>query len=76
MVDVRKQHRGGNRQSFLYGALLLTAGMAVVKVIGALFKVPLQRVVGEYGMGVFHVAYSFYGPVFSLAELDELPDEK
>ena len=45
MVDVRKQHRaedrGGNRQSFLYGALLLTAGMAVVKVIGALFKVPL-----------------------------------
>ena len=71
MVDVRKQHRavdrGGNRQSFLYGALLLTAGMAVVKVIGALFKVPLQRVVGEYGMGVFHVAYSFYGPVFSLA---------
>lgn len=66
-----KQHgkgRGGpRRQSFLYGALLLTAGMAAVKVIGALFKIPLQRVVGEYGMGVFHGAYSFYGPVFSLA---------
>ena len=41
--------------------------MAVVKVIGALFKVPLQRCVGEYGMGLFNVAYHFYGPVFSLA---------
>ena len=41
--------------------------MAVVKVIGALFKIPLQRVIGEYGMGLFNVAYNFYGPIFSLA---------
>lgn len=54
-------------QSFLQGALVLTAGMAVVKVIGALFKIPLKRVIGEYGMGIFNSAYSFYGPVFSLA---------
>ncbi len=54
-------------QNFLWGALVLTAGMAVVKVIGALFKVPLQRIVGEYGMGLFNVAYNFYGPIFSLA---------
>lgn len=55
------------RQSFLYGAIILTAGMAVVKVIGALFKIPLQHFIGEYGMGLFNVAYNFYGPVFSLA---------
>lgn len=55
------------RQSFLYGAVILTAGMAVVKVIGALFKIPLQHIIGEYGMGLFNVAYNFYGPVFSLA---------
>ena len=54
-------------QSFFQGALVLTAGMAVVKVIGALFKIPLKRVIGEYGMGLFNVAYNFYGPVFSLA---------
>ncbi len=54
-------------QNFLWGALVLTAGMAAVKVIGALFKVPLQRIIGEYGMGLFSVAYNFYGPVFSLA---------
>lgn len=55
------------RQNFFYGAMILTAGMAVVKVIGALFKIPLKYNLGEYGMGLFNVAYNFYGPVFSLA---------
>ncbi len=55
------------KQSFLYGAFILTAGMAVVKVIGAVFKIPLQHFIGEYGMGLFNVAYNFYGPIFSLA---------
>ena len=59
--------QGRRRQSFLHGALVLTAGMAVVKVLGALFKVPLTYVIGEYGIGLFNVAYHFYGPVFSLA---------
>lgn len=62
-----KQRRKGLRQNFLHGALILTAGMAVVKVIGALFKIPLKYAIGEYGMGLFNVAYNFYGPVFSLA---------
>lgn len=55
------------KQSFLYGAVILTAGMAVVKVIGAVFKIPLQHIIGEYGMGLFNAAYNFYGPIFSLA---------
>ena len=55
------------KQSFLYGAFILTAGMAIVKVIGAIFKIPLQHFIGEYGMGLFNVAYNFYGPIFSLA---------
>lgn len=63
----KTQGQGRRRQSFLRGALVLTAGMAVVKVLGALFKVPLTYVIGEYGMGLFSVAYHFFGPVFSLA---------
>lgn len=65
MQGTDKKRPGG--RNFLWGALVLTAGMAAVKVIGALFKVPLQRIVGEYGMGLFNVAYNFYGPIFSLA---------
>ena len=52
---------------FLRGAVILTAGMVFVKAAGALFKIPLKYAIGEYGMGLFNVAYSFYGPVFSLA---------
>ena len=59
--------QGRRRQSFLQGALVLTGGMALVKVMGALFKVPLTYAVGEYGIGLFHVAYHFYAPVLSLA---------
>lgn len=65
MTQQKKRKQRG--QSFLQGALILTAGMALVKVIGALFKIPLKYAVGEYGMGLFNVAYHFYGPVFSLA---------
>ena len=64
MAQERKPKR---RQSFLRGALVLTGGMAVVKVMGALFKVPLTYAIGEYGMGLFNVAYHFFAPVFSLA---------
>ncbi len=64
----KKETTAGKReQSFLHGALILTAGMAVVKIIGALFKIPLKYEIGEYGIGLFNVAYHFYGPVFSLA---------
>ena len=59
--------KGTRGQSFLYGALLLTRGMAAVKVLGALFKIPLQGIIGAYGMGLFHTAYHYLGPVFTLA---------
>lgn len=61
---MKRRVEGGN---YLHGALVLTAGMVLVKVIGAMFKIPLSRTLGEYGMGLFHAAYHFYGPVFSLA---------
>lgn len=66
-MKTKREAMERGRQSFLHGALILTAGMAAVKLIGALFKIPLKYSVGEYGMGLFNVAYNFYGPVFSLA---------
>ena len=61
---MKQKRDGGN---FLHGALILTGGMVLVKLIGAMFKIPLNYTIGEYGMGLFNVAYHFYGPVFSLA---------
>ncbi len=55
------------RHNFLQGAIILTIAMVIVKVVGALFKVPLSHVITENGMGYFNTAYNFYAVFFSLA---------
>ena len=62
-----KRKREAPGQSFLHGALILTAAILLVKVIGALFKIPLNWIISEDGMGYFSTAYNFYSPIFSLA---------
>ena len=64
----RKENKGqAKKQSFLHGALILTLAVVVVKLIGMLFKVPLNWIITEEGMGYFGTAYNFYSPIFSLA---------
>ena len=58
------QHRG--KGGFLYGTIVLTLGTVVVKVIGALFKIPLTNILGGVGMSYFNVAYELYNPLYAL----------
>ena len=60
-------NKGRAKQTFLQGALILTSSMIVVKVIGALFKIPLGAILGGDGMGYFTAAYTFYAPLYALA---------
>ena len=63
-----KKKRGGSRgQSLVQGAAILTFGTILVKVIGAIFKIPLGNVIGEAGMGYFSAAYALYLPVYTLS---------
>ena len=63
-----KRKRGGSRgQSLVEGAAILTFGTILVKVIGAIFKIPLGNVIGEAGMGYFSAAYALYLPVYTLS---------
>lgn len=55
------------KQSFLHGALILMVAIALVKIIGALFKIPLAWILTPVGNGYFGNAYSLYFPIFSLA---------
>ncbi len=48
------------KQTFLHGAALLAGATAIVKIIGALYKIPLQRVIGDAGFGYFSTAYEIY----------------
>lgn len=55
------------KQSFLHGALILTAAAVVVKIIGALFKIPLTLVLGAEGSAHFYTAYDIFNPISSIA---------
>ena len=41
--------------------------MALGKVLGALFKIPLGRLVRGVGMGYYGTAYELYAPLYALA---------
>lgn len=54
-------------QSLLNGALVLVVATVLVKVIGALFKIPLSMLIGEVGRGYFNTAYEIYTPLYSIS---------
>nr|QGT51094.1 stage V sporulation protein B [uncultured Firmicutes bacterium] len=62
-----KEKERGQGQTFLKGALVLGCANLIVKIIGALFKVPLYDVLEESGSGLFNVAYQIYTFMFIIA---------
>ncbi len=54
-------------QSVLKGSLILVIANLLVKVIGALFKIPLTNLLGNEGMGYFSAAYTIYSGLFTVA---------
>lgn len=55
------------KQTFLQGALILVIANAIVKIIGAIFKIPLANLIGPDGMGIFNTAYTMYTWMFIIA---------
>ncbi len=55
------------QQSFLHGATILVMATLLVKVIGAIYKIPLGNMIGTVGMRYFSNAYDLYLPIYSLA---------
>ena len=48
------------KQNFLHGAMLLAIATAIVKVIGAFYKLPLNMAIGAEGYSYFITAYDIY----------------
>ena len=48
------------KQNFLHGAAILAAGVVVIKILGAIYKIPLRNIIGETGYGYFFAAYTIY----------------
>ena len=60
------------KQNFLHGAVILTAGLAVIKVLGAIYKIPIANILGKEGYGMFLAAYNVYN-VFYTASTAGIP---
>lgn len=55
------------QQSFEYGAVILLCSTILVKLIGAVFKIPLSNLIGDLGFGYFSSAYDLFTPIYTLA---------
>ena len=55
------------KQSFLYGTAMLAMATAIVKVIGALYKIPLNAIIGEQGFGYYSTAYEIYAVLLMIS---------
>ena len=55
------------KPSFLGGAAVLAAAVAIVKVIGAVYKIPFGNIVGSQGQTYFNVAYNIYNVLLTIS---------
>ncbi len=55
------------KQSFLHGAAILVVATFLVKIIGMVYKIPLQRIIGDAGYGYFNNAYDIYNVLLTIS---------
>ncbi len=55
------------KQSLLAGAGVLAIATIVVKLIGAVYKIPLTNLLGTEGYGYFTGAYAVYTPLYAIS---------
>ena len=56
-----------SKQNYLHGAAMMTAGVVVIKILGAIYKIPLGNILGDEGYGYFSVAYNIYYVFLNMA---------
>ena len=54
-------------QNYLHGAAILTIGVVIMKILGAIYKIPLGNILGDYGYGIFLSTYNVYNIFFTLS---------
>ena len=56
------------KNSFVAGALIIAISNIIVKIIGAVYKIPLDRfILGTEGMGIYSSSYTIYNLLFVIS---------
>ena len=66
-ADTLHDAANGKKQNFMHGAAILTVGVVIMKLLGAIYKVPLGNILGDYGYGIFLATYNVYNIFFTLS---------
>lgn len=69
---VRNTQSSGGRRGLVNGALLLSLSALIAKVLSAVYRIPLQNLVGNTGFYVYQQVYPLYGIAMTFA-LSGLP---
>ena len=59
--------KADKKQTFLGGAAVLALATAIVKIIGAFYKIPIKAIIGADGFGYFTSAYDIYNVLLMIA---------
>ncbi len=51
---------GSYKQSFIKGAAILTIAGILSKILGAIYRIPLGRIMSSEGMAYYQIAYDIY----------------
>lgn len=54
-------------QSFIKGALIISVGGIVAKILGAFYRIPLTNILGGEGMGIYQMVYPLYCLLLTLS---------
>ena len=57
-MKVKKTNKTG--QSFLAGAVIISLGGFISKILGAVYRIPLTNILGGEGMGIYQMVYPLY----------------
>jgi stage V sporulation protein B len=55
------------RQTFLFGAFILICANMIVKIIGAVFRIPIYKILGGVGYANYQDAYALYAVFFAIS---------
>jgi len=55
------------KQNYLHGAAILTAGVIIMKILGAIYKIPIGNLLGDDGYALFLSAYNVFSVFLMLA---------
>ncbi|PHV71673.1 polysaccharide biosynthesis protein [Sporanaerobium hydrogeniformans] len=56
-------------QSLMKGAMILSIGIFVSRIIGLLYRIPITNIIGDEGNALYNVAYSIYANILALTAI-------